>query len=145
LLKIENIKLPPAPVWAELTAEAARLLRVKEFVSLRVLRRSVDARDGVELVYTVEAIVKDETAVLPVLCRSRKVSRMERSKPYALPDPISRRSPAGGGGCRARRSFLPLLVAGHRPDCAHFSSSAAVPWSSAGRDVERFLVRRRVG
>ena len=53
LLKIENIKLPPGAGMAELTAEAARLLRVKEFVSLRVLRRSVDARDGVQLVYTV--------------------------------------------------------------------------------------------
>ena len=88
MLKIENIKLPPGAGMAELTAEAARLLRVKEFVSLRVLRRSIDARDGVQLVYTVEAIVKDEAAVLR-RCRSRKVSRMERPKLYALPDPIS--------------------------------------------------------
>ena len=44
LLKIENIKLPPGAGMAELTAEAARLLRVKDFVSLRVLRRRLSQK-----------------------------------------------------------------------------------------------------
>lgn len=49
MLKIENIKLSPGAPRSGLTAEAARLLRVREadILSLRVLRRSVDARDGV--------------------------------------------------------------------------------------------------
>ena len=60
---------------AALRKETARLLRVREdgLLSLRVLRRSVDAREDVSLVYTVEAAVADETAVLK-RCRSKKVS-----------------------------------------------------------------------
>ena len=79
MLKIENIKLPPDSDMAALSAEAARILKVREkdFASLRVLRRSVDAREEVSLVYTVEAAVKDEATVLK-RCRSKKVSRMER-------------------------------------------------------------------
>ncbi len=136
MLKIENIKLPPGAGMAELTAEAARLLRVKEFVSLRVLRRSVDARDGVQLVYTVEAIVKDETAVLR-RCRSRKVSRMERPNPYALPDPISPPEippvvvGAGPGGLFAA---LVLAQAGLRP----ILLERGRPVEQRRADVERF-------
>ena len=61
LLKVENIKLSPGASMADLSAEAARLLKVREkdLLSLRVLRRSVDAREDVSLVYTVEAAVKD--------------------------------------------------------------------------------------
>ena len=59
-----------------LAAEAARLLRVREkdLLSLRVLRRSVDAREEVRLVYTVEVSLKAEAAV-PRRVRSRKGSR----------------------------------------------------------------------
>lgn len=136
MLKIENIKLPPGAGMAELTAEAARLLRVKEFVSLRVLRRSIDARDGVQLVYTVEAIVKDEAAVLR-RCRSRKVSRMERPKLYALPDPISPPEippvvvGAGPGGLFAA---LVLAQAGLRP----ILLERGRPVEQRRADVERF-------
>ena len=47
LLKIESIKLSPGADMGVLTAEAARILKVreKELQSLRVLRRSVDARE----------------------------------------------------------------------------------------------------
>ena len=60
LLKIENIKLPPGADMAALTAETARILKIreKEVTHLRVLRRSIDARDGVYMVYTVETAVK---------------------------------------------------------------------------------------
>ena len=58
MVRIEGLKLAPGQDEQLLRGKAARLLRVKEFVSLRVLRRSVDARDGVQLVYTVEAIVE---------------------------------------------------------------------------------------
>ena len=89
MLKIENIKLPPDSDMAALSAEAARILKVREkdFASLRVLRRSVDAREEVSLVYTVEAAVKDEATVLK-RCRSKKVSRMERKPGYLLPAPL---------------------------------------------------------
>jgi len=89
LLKIENIKLPPDAGMAALTAEAARLLKVreKELTHLRILRRSVDARDGVYMVYTVEVAVKDEPTVLK-RCHNKRVSRQERRPGYLLPPPM---------------------------------------------------------
>ena len=89
LLKIENIKLSPDAGMAALTAETARLLKVreKEVTHLRVLRRSVDARDGVYMVYTVEAAVKDEQTALK-RCHNKRVSRVERRPGYLLPAPM---------------------------------------------------------
>ena len=90
MLKIESIKLSPGQGMAALTAEAARLLRVREkdLLSLKVLRRSIDARKGeVSVVYTVEAAVKDEATVLK-RCRDKKVTRLERKPGYLLPAPL---------------------------------------------------------
>ena len=71
-----------------LAAEAARLLRVREkdLLSLRVLRRSVDAREEVRLVYTLRVKVKNEERVLR-RCGSRQVSRAEKER-YRLPPPV---------------------------------------------------------
>ena len=75
MLKIENIKLPPGTSQAALAAEAARILKVREkdLRHLQVLRRSVDAREGVFMVYTVEVSLPEEAAVLRHT-RNRKVS-----------------------------------------------------------------------
>lgn len=119
LLKIESIKLSPGADMGVLTAEAARILKVreKELQSLRVLRRSVDAREEVTMVYTVEAAVKDEAAVLK-RCRSKKVSRVQRSPGYLLPAPL----PApdippvvAGAGPAGLFAALVLARAGLRP------------------------------
>ena len=74
---------------AELAAEAARLLRVREkdILSLRLLRRSVDAREEVRLVYTVEVSLKEEAAVLR-RARSRKISRAQPAPAYIPPSPL---------------------------------------------------------
>ena len=75
MLKIENMKLPPGADAAVLAAEAGRILKVKEkdITSLKVLRRSIDAREGVSMVYTVEVRVKEEEKILK-RCRSKKVT-----------------------------------------------------------------------
>ena len=88
MLKVENIKLPPGADMGALSAETARILKVREkdLLSLRVLRRSVDAREGVSMVYTVEADVKNEADVLK-RCH-KKVTRMERTPGYLLPAPL---------------------------------------------------------
>ena len=66
MLKIENIKLSPGADMGVLTTEAARILKIreKEIQSLRILRRSIDAREDVSIVYTVAVDLKDEAAVL---------------------------------------------------------------------------------
>lgn len=78
---------------AELAAEAARLLRMREkdILSLRLLRRSVDAREEVRLVYTVEVAVKEESAILR-RARSRKISRAAQAPAYT--PPVSPPAPA---------------------------------------------------
>ena len=57
MLRIENLKLPPGSGDAALRAQVLKVLRLPEerLLALRILRRSIDAREGVHWVYTVEA------------------------------------------------------------------------------------------
>ena len=119
MLKIENIKLAPGADMAALAAEAARILKVreKELLSLRVLRRSVDAREDVALVYTVEASLKDEAAALK-RCRSKKVRQLQRTPGYLLPAPLPPPQVppvVAGAGPAGLFAALVLARAGLRP------------------------------
>ena len=119
MLRIENIKISPDGGAAALTEEAARILKIKakDILWLRVLRRSVDAREDVALVYTVEVDVKDEPAVLK-RCHSKKVSKPSRRTGYLLPVSVpegAHRPVVAGAGPAGLFAALVLARAGLRP------------------------------
>lgn len=89
MLKLEGLKLTPEEKEAALHRKAARLLRIPEedVLSVQVLRRSIDAREELHLVYTVAAEVRQEKQVLR-RCRDRRVSRFAPER-YALPEVLS--------------------------------------------------------
>ncbi len=122
MLQIENIKLELDEGKAALGRKAAAALRVPpgEIQGVQILRRAVDAREGVRFVYTLGVSVKGEERVLR-RCRNRQVSRLEE-KPYQLPPPVSSPPPvppvvvgAGPGGlfcalALARCGARPILL-----------------------------------
>ena len=90
MLRIENLKLSPGGGPSALRAEVLRILHIREeaLLALHILRRSIDAREGVRMVCTVEAEVANEAAVLR-RCRDKHVSRAEPRPIYQLPLAVS--------------------------------------------------------
>ena len=88
MLQIERIKLSLEEGEEALREKAAAVLRLPsgEIQSLEILRRAVDAREEVHLVYTLRVTVKNEEKVLR-RCRSKQVTR-ETEKPYCLPEAV---------------------------------------------------------
>ena len=66
MLKIENLTLSPDEPQSLLYDKAAAALRVgkNKLRDLLILRRSVDAREGVRFVYTVAVCTEGEAAIL---------------------------------------------------------------------------------
>ncbi len=89
MLQIERIKLTLDEDEALLRQKAAAVLRVSpgDIQTLSILRRAIDARDGVQLVYTLRVSVKNEKDVLR-RCRSKAVSRIDEQH-YSLPAPVA--------------------------------------------------------
>ena len=88
MLRLEQIKLNLDQGEDVLREKAARMLRLRpeELRSVQVLRRAVDAREGLSLVYTVAVEVADQARVLR-RCRDRRVSAWEPER-YALPESV---------------------------------------------------------
>ena len=88
MLRIDGLKLPPGADEAALRAACARALRIRgsELLSVRLLRRSIDAREGVRIVCSAAAEVRDEEGVLR-RCGHKAVSRYAPER-YASPAPV---------------------------------------------------------
>ena len=138
MIKLEGLRLPPGSGEADLCAQAARLLRLapSDIRDLQILRRSIDAREGVAVIYTVCATVDSESAVLR-RCRNRKVGRLETGPVYRLPEPLPPPEAAPvvvGAGPAGLFAALVLAEAGQRP----ILLERGRPVEARKADVERF-------
>lgn len=138
MIKLEGVRLPPGGGEAELRAQAAKLLRLHpaDLRDLRVLRRSVDAREDVVLTYTLTVDLEDEVAVLR-RCRSRKAAPWEPGPAYRLPEPLPPpevRPVVAGAGPAGLFAALVLAEAGQRPVLLERGR----PVERRRADVERF-------
>ena len=89
MLRIDNLKLPVGAKEDKLRAACAHALRVSEeaLVSVHLLRRSIDAREGVKLVCSCAVEVKNESSVLRH-CKNKNVQPYAPKK-YTPPAPVS--------------------------------------------------------
>lgn len=87
MLQIERVKLELEEDESLLRHRAAAILRIPEteLLEVQVLRKAVDAREGVRFVYTLRAAVKNEKNVLR-RCKNKNVSPVSET-PYRLPEP----------------------------------------------------------
>lgn len=105
MLRLDQLKLSPGESERLLRKKAAKLLRVPEgeILSLRVLRRAVDARAPLQLVYAVAVEVRQEKQILR-RCRDKRVSVWEE-RAYHPPLPLAARTlPPSGRAARSTRS-----------------------------------------
>ena len=89
MLRIDGLKLRPGDNEALLAKKAAKILRVtaEQILSLRILRKSIDAREELHLVYSVAVTLQQEDSTLK-RCRDKRVSRYV-PKLYTLPATIA--------------------------------------------------------
>lgn len=135
MLRIDNIKTEPGASTGTLRKKAAAALHVRAVEDLRVLRRSVDAREGVRFVWSVAVTVADEAAVLK-RCGNRDVSRyvpVVYSLPARVDAPKSRPVVVGAGPAGL---FCALVLAkcGARPILLERGKAV----EERRRDVETF-------
>ena len=140
MLKIEGIKLPVGRGEDALSERVRKLLRLRnagDLLSLTLLRRSIDAREGVQWVCAAAAEVKGEAAVLR-RCRDKQVSRWTMPEPYAPPAPMppaALRPIVVGAGPAGLFAALVLARAGQRP----ILLERGRPVEQRQRDVEEFF------
>ncbi|MBQ2062369.1 MAG: FAD-dependent monooxygenase [Oscillospiraceae bacterium] len=118
MLRLDQIKLKPDQSEDALWDRAAKLLRLprSEIRSLRVLRRAVDAREELTLVYTVAVETADEQRTLR-RCGDRRVSVCE-PQVYELPGRVDApevRPVVVGAGPAGLFAALVLSRCGARP------------------------------
>ena len=118
MLLVQNIKLTPDEKESALLPKAAKILRCdeKQILSLSVVRKSLDAREGIFFVYSVAAEVQNPQAVLK-RCRDKRVSLYT---PALYTPPAPRSAPSVppvvvGAGPAGLFAALMLAQAGQNP------------------------------
>ena len=138
MLKIDGVRLRPGDSMEILRRRCAQTLKIRqqELLSFQVLRRSVDARESVHLIYTVSVEVPDESQVLRRVGNSR-VTPFTPPASYSFP----RTLPAPecppvivGAGPAGLFCTLVLAQAGLRPILLERGRAVG----ERQRDVERF-------
>lgn len=122
MIRISQVKLPVGHKEQELKKKAAKLLRVKEsqVISLKIVKKSIDARKKEDLlyIYTIDAQVEgDELSIVKRVKNPQIV--IHKEKPYCFPDSGSEllSHPPVIIGCGPAGLFCGLMLAkaGYRP------------------------------
>lgn len=118
MLRIDQLRLHPGQQETLLRARCAKLLRVApaDITACTVLRKAIDAREDLTLVYTVSVSVKNEAQVLR-RCRDKHVS-VYKQEVYFLPSPVTApavRPIVVGAGPAGLFAALVLARCGARP------------------------------
>ena len=117
MLRLEGIRLTPDEQEALLLQKTAQRLRCRpeDITALRILRKAIDAREGLQFIYTVAAAVKNEQQVLR-RCRDKRITPYKPEK-YRLPAPVSCDTPPVVVGMGPGGLFAALVLAkcGLRP------------------------------
>lgn len=137
MLLVQNIKLSMEENEGSLAQKAAKILRCeeKQLLSLTLLRKSLDARDGICFVCSVAVKVSDERTVWRH-CRDKRVSRYS---PTVYTPPAPRPAPSlppvvVGAGPAGLFAALLLAKAGQKPILLERGTNA----EQRQADVERF-------
>ena len=137
MLRIDQLRLLPDQPESDLTAKCARLLRTdpSSLRDLTVLRRAIDAREGLTFVYTVAVSAPQEAALLR-RCRDKRVTAYVPEH-YVLPAPVAPpevRPIVVGAGPAGLFAALVLARCGARP----ILLERGQPVEQRSRDVTRF-------